>query len=75
MTFEYTLLAGVNDAAYNAEELATLLKRFDLRSHVNLIPWNPVDDSEFKRPQRKAVQVRHSFLDCARQPHPLEPGR
>ena len=28
-----------------AEELAGLLRRHDLRSHVNLIPWNPVDES------------------------------
>lgn len=45
MTFEYTLLAGVNDSAAHAEELAALLRRHDLRSHVNAIPWNPVDES------------------------------
>jgi hypothetical protein len=33
-----------------AEELASLLRRHDLMSHVNVIPWNPVDESEFKRP-------------------------
>ena len=27
-----------------------------MRSHVNLIPWNPVDESEFKRPSKNAVQ-------------------
>ena len=45
VTFEYTLLAGVNDGAAQAEELAALLRKYDLRSHVNLIPWNPVDES------------------------------
>ena len=49
MTFEYTLLAGVNDGVGQAEELAALLRRHDLRSHVNLIPWNPVDDSGARR--------------------------
>ncbi len=38
-----------------ARELAALLERYDLRSHVNLIPWNPVADSAFRRPSRPAV--------------------
>lgn len=45
VTFEYTLLAGVNDSAANAQQLGALLRRHDLRSHVNVIPWNPVDES------------------------------
>ena len=46
VTFEYTLLAGVNDAPEHARQLAALLRRHDaMRSHVNLIPWNPVDES------------------------------
>lgn len=45
VTFEYTLLAGVNDGAAHAQELGALLRRHDLRSHVNVIPWNPVDES------------------------------
>lgn len=45
MTFEYTLLAGVNDGVAHAHELGALLRRHDLRSHVNVIPWNPVDES------------------------------
>jgi 23S rRNA (adenine2503-C2)-methyltransferase len=35
----------VNDSAACAEELAGLLRRHQLRSHVNVIPWNPVDES------------------------------
>ncbi|EFN52752.1 hypothetical protein CHLNCDRAFT_36696 [Chlorella variabilis] len=63
VTFEYTLLAGVNDGVGQAEELAALLRRHDLRSHVNLIPWNPVDDSEFQRPTRRAVQAFAAALE------------
>lgn len=55
VTFEYTLLAGVNDGTHHAAELASLLRRFDLRGHVNLIPWNPVGESEYVRPSRNAV--------------------
>lgn len=39
-----------------AEELAALLKRYRLMSHVNLIPWNPVDESSYQRPDSKAVR-------------------
>ncbi|GFR39696.1 hypothetical protein Agub_g175, partial [Astrephomene gubernaculifera] len=56
ITFEYTLLAGVNDSDSHAAELVALLRRFDLAlSHVNIIPWNPVDDSPYSRPSRNRV--------------------
>lgn len=59
VSFEYTLLAGVNDSVQHAAQLADLLRRHDsgmLRSHVNVIPWNPIqEDSEFSRPSRNAV--------------------
>jgi hypothetical protein len=44
VTFEYTLLAGVNDSPAQATALAKLLRKFHVASHVNLIPWNPVDE-------------------------------
>lgn len=56
VTFEYTLLAGVNDDIQQARDLAALLKKHgNMKSHVNVIPWNPVDESEFKRPSRNSV--------------------
>ena len=56
VTFEYTLLAGVNDAPEQAEALARTLYTKKLASHVNLIPYNPVDEAEqFQRPTRAAV--------------------
>ena len=63
VTFEYTVLAGVNDSRQLAEQLARLLKRFDLSSHVNLIPWNPVDDSGFKRPDKAHVRAFAAVLE------------
>jgi len=63
VTFEYTLLAGINDGPQHAEELAVLLKRHgNMRSHVNVIPWNPVDESEFKRPSKNNVRKFVSIL-------------
>lgn len=47
-TIEYVLLAGVNDTPDQASELADLL--FQRRCHVNLIPYNSVDEMNFERP-------------------------
>lgn len=33
-----------------------LLRRYDLRSHVNVIPWNPVADSTFQRPSNNSAR-------------------
>jgi 23S rRNA (adenine2503-C2)-methyltransferase len=56
VTFEYTLLGGVNDAPAHAEALAALLRRHDaMRSHVNVIPWNAVDETSFRRPSPRDV--------------------
>jgi 23S rRNA (adenine2503-C2)-methyltransferase len=45
VTFEYACIAGVNDAAGQAEELGRLLAGFHGSggAHVNLIPLNPTD--------------------------------
>ena len=51
VTFEYLLLEGVNDGEEQAHELAQLVRGFP--NHVNLIPWNPVDEHPF-RPSPKA---------------------
>lgn len=40
VTFEYVLLAGVNDASEHARELAALLAPLKQLGHVNLIPVN-----------------------------------
>src|SRR5262245_34691395 len=53
---EYLMLAGVNDAPDDARELVAWLS--GLRVHVNLIPYNPIDDapqlSDSDRPTREA---------------------
>ena len=41
LSFEWALIAGVNDRASDAKELARLCRRFRLPAHVNLIPLNP----------------------------------
>ena len=59
VTFEYILLAGVNDSMSHAAELATLLR--GLLCHVNLIPNNPTPDGPFGRPE---PGVMRAFTDA-----------
>ncbi|MFZ5597431.1 MAG: 23S rRNA (adenine(2503)-C(2))-methyltransferase RlmN [Bacillota bacterium] len=54
ITFEYALLAGVNDSAGDAVKLVRLLKR--IPCHVNLIPYNAVDERGFGRSAPGVVQ-------------------
>lgn len=53
VTFEYVLLAGVNDADHDAARLVTLLR--GLRCKVNLIPFNPYPESAYRRPSDERV--------------------
>ena len=52
-TVEYTLIQGINDSTDQARELAVLLKDFPCK--INLIPFNPFDQSDYKRPSKSAV--------------------
>ncbi len=47
ISFEYSLIHGVNDSAENARELAGLIRR--TRGHVNLIPVNKVEERDFEK--------------------------
>ena len=47
ITFEYSLMAGVNDTAECANELGSLLK--GRNCHVNLIPVNPVKERDYRK--------------------------
>jgi 23S rRNA (adenine2503-C2)-methyltransferase len=53
VTFEYVLLANVNDSVEQAAELAQHLKGF--QSHVNLIPYNPISEVDYQRPNSQRI--------------------
>lgn len=55
VTFEYILLAGVNDSPDCAAELAQWLRGF--QSHVNLIPYNPIDEVDYRRPSPDRIKA------------------
>ncbi len=55
VTFEYVLLAGVNDSMEDAARLAQLLRGMPCK--VNLIPWNPHPLAPYKRPSAEAIEA------------------
>ncbi len=53
ITFEYTMIDGVNDSPKQALQLAHLLS--DVPAKINLIPFNPFPGIEFKRSTSDAI--------------------
>lgn len=53
ITFEYSLVAGVNDTYEDAKGLAALAGKRNC--HINLIPVNPIKERDFKRPDKEYV--------------------
>lgn len=53
VTFEYSLVGGVNDTDEDAENLCSLVG--GLNCHVNLIPVNPIKERDFVESERKHV--------------------
>ncbi|HHW32210.1 MAG TPA: 23S rRNA (adenine(2503)-C(2))-methyltransferase RlmN [Clostridiaceae bacterium] len=60
ITFEYALIRGVNDTKENAKELAQRLK--GMLCHVNLIPLNPVEGSEYRQTNKKEINDFRDIL-------------
>ena len=54
VSFEYVMLSGVNDLPSHATELASLMRGF--QSHVNLIPYNPINEVDYQRPSPSQIQ-------------------
>jgi 23S rRNA (adenine2503-C2)-methyltransferase len=61
VTFEYSLVGGVNDTAEDAKELASLIR--GMNCHVNLIPVNPVKERDFVQPDDRAVLAFRDRLE------------
>ena len=53
ITFEYSLIRGVNDSSEDARGLTRLAK--PLKAHINLIPVNPVRERGYEHPDRTHV--------------------
>ncbi len=53
ITFEYSMVAGVNDSAEDARKLSRLAG--GVKAHVNLIPVNPIKERSFIRSGERAI--------------------
>ena len=54
ITIEYTLIKGVNDNVREADELVRLMSGVPIK--VNIIPMNPIDESDLRAPDNASVQ-------------------
>ena len=61
VTYEYALIAGVNDSPAHAERLAGMLR--GTLCHVNLIPINPVPETPYARPPSHVVEAFAGALE------------
>lgn len=55
ITFEYVLLAGVNDTPEDAARLSELLRGIPCK--LNIIPWNPHPEAPYRRPAPEAIEA------------------
>lgn len=63
ITYEYTLMEGINDHIEHAKELAKLVKGHPCT--VNLIPYNPVEGLRLHRPSKEAIEdFRQVLIDA-----------
>ncbi|MEG1870653.1 MAG: 23S rRNA (adenine(2503)-C(2))-methyltransferase RlmN [Peptostreptococcaceae bacterium] len=60
ITFEYSLVDGINDSKEDAKSLGKILK--GMLCHVNLIPVNEIKENTLKRPSKKVIEDFESTL-------------
>lgn len=61
VTFEYSLIEGINDQPEDVRELTAILK--PRNCHLNLIPVNPVRERQYRKPDRKNAGVFKNKLE------------
>lgn len=61
ITFEYSLINGVNDSLKDAAELSERIKH--INSHVNLIPINPIKERTFKQGTQQEIYEFKNLLE------------
>lgn len=68
ITFEYTMMQGVNDLPEHARALAKLMRRIDAKvqrantAKVNLIPFNPFAGTRFERSEESRIRDFQKLL-------------
>lgn len=61
VTFEYSLVGGVNDTKEDAKELAELIG--GLNCHVNLIPVNPIKERDYVQSNAQSIAAFREMLE------------
>ena len=61
ISFEYSLVAGVNDSTEEADELSKKIRH--MNCHVNLIPVNPIVERDYANPDKKAIHAFKNKLE------------
>jgi 23S rRNA (adenine2503-C2)-methyltransferase len=63
ITFEYTLMKGVNDQPEHAKQLIKLMRKLPTGSaKVNLIPFNPFPGTRFERSDAEVIRAFQTQL-------------
>ena len=61
LTFEYSLVRGVNDTEEDARELIDFVGH--LNCHINLIPVNPIEERDYKESTAQAIKAFQNRLE------------
>ena len=61
ISFEYSLVSGVNDTIEDAQRLSSLAKR--VSAHINLIPVNPIKERDYRRGSRDEILAFKNKLE------------
>ena len=68
ITFEYTMMKGINDQPVHARQLARLMRQFDNAAQmkdaakVNLIPFNPFTGTRYERSEEADIRAFQKIL-------------
>lgn len=63
ITFEYSLVQGVNDTKEDSDRLVSLLR--GLNCHINLIPVNPIKERDYKQSTEHSIQAFKNRIEKA----------
>ena len=61
VTFEYSLVAGVNDSEEDAAQLSALID--GINCHINLIPVNPIKERDYVQSTKEAITAFKNKLE------------
>ena len=61
VTFEYSLVGGVNDTDEDAKELSSLIH--GMNCHVNLIPVNPIKERDYVQSNTQVIAAFKNKLE------------